>query len=132
MTTDTPHPMPQPWREDNGTIVLLGEKCSGCGKRFFPKVAFCDQCDGDTFEVTEIGARGNLYSFSEIHVAPKAFKTPYVVGYVDFGDDVRVFGQIDHPAAELDVDIAVKPVIGTIRTNADGTAVTGYRFCKEG
>ncbi len=132
MSTDTLHPAQQPWREKGGQIVMVGTQCEGCGKRFFPSVAFCDQCDGDAFKTMDIGSHGKLYSYSEIHVAPKAFETPYVVGYVDFGDDVRVFGQIAHQAAELELDITVRPVLGTIRKNPDGTSVTGYRFCKEG
>lgn len=131
MTTDASTPRPQPWRDDGGRITLIGGKCTGCGKRFFPDAAFCDRCDGDRFEPVDIGITGRLYSYSEIHVAPRAFNTPYVVGYVDFGDDVRVFGQIDNPASALSVDIPVTPVIGTIRIDADGAEITGYRFRKE-
>jgi len=127
MKDDIPSPE-QPWREDADGVLLIGRRCTGCGKRLFPAAEICDACDGEVFEPVELERHGTLYSFSEIHVAPKAFETPYVVGYVDFGSDLRVFGQIAAPAAALEVGCRVRPVIGPIRRRADGTIVQGYRF----
>lgn len=118
-------------KNSDGTVVLMGRRCTGCSKRFFPAVDFCDACDGDAFEAIELEPRGTLYSYSEIHVAPKYFPTPYVVGYVDFGPDLRVFGQIEDAASDLAVDCPVVPVLGPVRRTSDGEIIEGYRFRRE-
>jgi uncharacterized OB-fold protein len=61
-------------------------------------------------------------------VAPKGFPVPYVVGYVDLDDGVRLFGQVDGRASELSIDQNVVVVLGPIRTRNDGTQVVSYRF----
>ena len=125
-------PVPEhPWRQEADGLVLIGRRCQGCGKRFFPAVALCDSCEGEAFEPVEIERHGTLYSYSEIHVAPRAFPTPYVVGYVDFGDDLRVFGQIAGSAAELELGCRVRPVLGPVRHDAEGATIHGYRFERE-
>ena len=73
-----------------------------------------------------------MYTFSEVHVAPKVFTTPYVIGYVDLPEDVRVLGQVDHTAAELRLDEPVEVVLGVIRTSESGQSVISYKFRKIG
>jgi uncharacterized OB-fold protein len=81
-------------------------------------------------KVVTLSGLGTLYSFTEIHVAPRSFKPPYVVGYADLEEGVRVFAQIDHSAAELKVDEPVEACVGVIRTLEDGTEILGYKFRK--
>jgi len=75
---------------------------------------------------------GTLYSYSEVHVAPRVFTTPYVVGYVDLPEGVRVFAQVEHRAAELAPGERVEVTLGTIRTSDSGRAVISYKFRKSG
>jgi uncharacterized OB-fold protein len=61
-------------------------------------------------------------------VAPKGFPTPYAVGYVDLPEGVRLFGQIDAKAVELEVGEEVAVTLGPVRTDAGGQPVVSYKF----
>jgi uncharacterized OB-fold protein len=71
---------------------------------------------------------GTLYSFSTVHVAPKGFPTPYVIGYVDLPEDVRLFGQIEGATTGLEVGAAVEVVLGVVRVSEAGEPIIGYKF----
>jgi uncharacterized OB-fold protein len=118
------------WRSENGRVVLVGRRCKKCGKRSFSRTQYCDACRGDEFEAIDLGGSGKLYSFSEVHIAPPQFKTPYVIGYVDMADDIRVFGQVENCAADLKLDDPVEVVLGTVRLD-NGEPVQSYKFRKQ-
>jgi uncharacterized OB-fold protein len=119
------------WIEEGGKVFLLGSRCPNCGKHAFPQTTFCDQCGNSSgLETARLSGVGRLYSFTEVHVAPASLETPYVIGYVDFPEDVRVLGQLDHTADELRVGEPVEVALGVIRTSQDGRRVISYRFRK--
>ncbi len=121
-------PATQPWRLDGEALHLKGMVCTKCGTKAFPIREVCSACGCDKVEPVELSARGTLYSFSEVHVAPKGFATPYVVGYVDLDDGVRLFGQVEGTAAGLSIDQPVAVTLGAIRSRPDGTQVLSYKF----
>jgi uncharacterized OB-fold protein len=127
------YPSADCWVEEGGKVFLIGSRCPKCGKHTFPRRTVCDGCgtSGEQ-EPVRLSNTGSLYSFSEIHVAPKVFTTPYVIGYVDLPEDVRVFGQVEHPAAELRPDESVEMVLGVIRKLDSGQPVISYKFRKTG
>jgi uncharacterized OB-fold protein len=79
-------------------------------------------------ERVPLAGRGVLYSFSEVHIAPKDFKVPYLVGYVDFPNDVRVFAQLRGESQGFEIGDSVVPDIDVIRVQPDGTEVESYVF----
>jgi uncharacterized OB-fold protein len=122
-------PSGKPWREHDGKFHLLGMTCRNCGTKAFPAREICSGCGRDDgLSEAELSSEGTLYTFSEVHVAPKGFATPYVIGYVDLADGVRVLGQVDGTAADLCIGQNVSMHAGTIRKKADGTDVISYRF----
>ena len=130
-TAEPPAAGDQAWRRDGDSVVLVGQRCRRCGQMHFPKAAYCSACRAQDFEQAVLGSEGSLYSFAEVHVAPKNFTTPYIVGYVDLDGGLRVFGQIDGPADRLRLDGRVHVTWGRIRTDRDGRPVEGYRFRME-
>ena len=128
MTNDADTNPVATWRREGERVVLVGRKCQTCGKVAFSAAHYCDVCCGQSFAPAEIGSAGKLYSFSEIHIAPRAFKTPYVVGYVDMSETVRVFGQIENAAADLRPGARVEVTVGPVRTDDSGHAVESYKF----
>ncbi len=121
------------WEEEGGKVHLIGSRCPECGKVAFPRRTLCDRCGNDSgLEPVRLSNTGKLYSFSEVFVAPKAFSTPYVIGYVDLPEDVRLCGQVEHTAAELQVDEPVEVVLGVIRKTEDGRPVVSFKFRKSG
>lgn len=108
---------------------LKGMRCGACGTKAFPAREVCSQCAAQTgLESISLAPRGVLYSYSEVHVAPKDFPAPYVIGYVDLEDGVRVFGQIEGSASTLKPDQAVETSTGIVRVRANGTPVISYKF----
>lgn len=70
---------------------------------------------------------GTLYAFSTVHVAPAIWETPYVIGYVDLPEGVRVFGKVDG-SVPLKPDMTVRV---HLEEDADGAATdtgTGPRY----
>ena len=124
-------PESKPWKESNGEVRLIGMRCTVCGTHVFPAKEICHECGNEAgLEPALLSPTGTLYSFSEVHAKMKGFPSPYVVGYVDLENNVRVFGQVEHTAAELKVDEPVRIVLGPVKSNADGVPVIAYKFRK--
>lgn len=116
-------------RDRDGGVRLIASRCKKCGQHHLPKVAFCGSCRGTQFEDATLSASGNLYSFTVIHAPPAGYPEIYVVGYVDFPEQVRVFGQVradDRAALHCDMPVGVE--IATLKKLQDGSSVEGYRF----
>ena len=108
---------------------LHGSKCAHCGSVAFPPHPLCPGCGAQSGQDTvKLSPVGTLYTFSEIHIAPKGFATPYVVGYVDLPDGVRLFGQIEDQAADLRLGQQVAVTLGPVRSDTSGRMVISYRF----
>jgi uncharacterized OB-fold protein len=130
-------PAARPWTEEDGAVRLHGSRCGRCGGVAFPAHKACPSCGAESGQdAVLLSPTGTLYSFSEIHVAPKGFATPYVVGYVDLPESVRLFGQIEGRAAELRIGQQVAVVLGPVRADAGaggggavgGRTVISYKF----
>ncbi len=94
-----------------GYLRLCGAECSACGTRIFPAAPVCPTCNAEQLKPLALGATGTLYACSTVHVAPAAWQVPYVIGYVDLPEGVRVFGKIvgtDGAVAGLVPDLAVR------------------------
>ena len=128
--TDTAEyfPASQPWTERGDAVLLHGSKCGHCGTVAFPAHGLCPACGVDNGQArVELSPVGTLYTFSEIHIAPKGFATPYAVGYVDLPEGVRLFGQIEGRASDLTMGEHVAVTLGPVRADA-GRPVISYKF----
>lgn len=118
------------WRRGaDGHAELLAYRCSGCAAHYLPRVVICSSCGGQEFTIAPLANVGNLYAYTIVHVAPPGYPSPYAIGYVDFPEQVRVFGQISLEHADrLRCDIPVEIEVAVLRHDADGKPVEGYRF----
>lgn len=116
------------WRRREDGAQLLAGSCRECGSRAFGAGRYCHACGSDAIEREPVSRRGTLYAFTRIHVAPPGFTAPYVVGYVDFPEGLRVFGQLEVEPVPPAIGAPVEVVSGPIRLDADGEPVEGYRF----
>jgi uncharacterized protein len=122
-------PASRPWNEERGAVRLIGSKCTHCGVVAFPPHPSCPACGAESGQdAVQLSPVGTLYTFSEIHIAPKGFTTPYVVGYIDLPEGVRLFGQIEGRAADLRLGQQVVVTLGQVRTEASGGTVVSYKF----
>jgi uncharacterized OB-fold protein len=69
--------------------------------------------------------RGTLYSFTTSHVGPKAWDKPYMLGYVDLENGVRVFS---HLRGALKIGAVVELGIADIGKTEGGAPITTFVF----
>ena len=70
---------------DNQVPALLANRCTNCGKTFFPKRPLCPYCfDKGEMEEIKLDRRGIIYACTVIHRnSPTGIIAPYAYGYVD-------------------------------------------------
>ena len=98
---------------------LMGAKCEECGQLLVPPKPMCTNCFSKALSWKELPTRGELLTYTVIHVAPKRFEslTPYIVGVVKFEEGAQLPGMIKnvasnaiHVGMNLSVDFAKEPV----------------------
>ena len=77
---------------------LMATKCNKCGTIQLPPKPACTNCFSKDLKWTEIKPKGQLLTYTVIHVAPKQFETltPYPVGIVKLEDGPQLLGMIQH------------------------------------
>lgn len=115
-----------------GKPRLLGNKCSSCGKVFFPKRAICPNCfTDDTLTEFELSSKGKIHTYTIVHYpSPAGVEAPYAYGYIDLPEsNVRVFSLFTECDPEkLQIGMDVELAIEKLRTDKDGTEIMGYKF----
>ncbi|BBO80983.1 hypothetical protein DSCO28_15490 [Desulfosarcina ovata subsp. sediminis] len=115
---------------DGSAPCLKGWRCKNCGQLDFPKLDTCPNCWGTEYEMVPLSRTGTLYSFTDIFIGAPGLKTPYIIGYVDMPEDLRIFAQLDGEVGSFACGDAVEVTTGEIGTNRDGLPITGYKFKK--
>jgi uncharacterized OB-fold protein len=98
-----------PFREgvfDLEPFALRGVHCAA-GHSTFPVRPFCATCKSDQLEAVALSGRGLLHTFTVVRQAPSGVPVPYVLGYVDLPEGVRLMSRIE-------ADPGVEPTIGAV------------------
>ncbi|MEP9349447.1 OB-fold domain-containing protein [Xanthobacter sp. KR7-225] len=111
-----------------GAPRLVGGQCRACGARSFPRAAVCTDCLALDVDPVELACEGKLYSYSVVHQAPKGWDVPYVLGYVDLPDGLRVLAHIDAPAGAVAIGQRVRLALGVVGADAGGAPLSTYTF----
>lgn len=112
----------------SGDACLVGSHCADCGTHVFPPVTVCPECMSENVSDTDLATEGTLYSWSVVHVAPKGWNVPYIAGYVDLPNEVRVFAHITGAESDkLSMDMPVS-LTTAILGDDDGAPVESYAF----
>lgn len=114
--------------EADGTGHLLGSRCSNCGSHFFPVRQACAGCLGTDLETVRFSTEGTLYTYTVIRQSTPAFEVPYLLGYVDLPEGVRVMGQLTGTESDIRIGSRMRLVAEPFGTDADGNELLGYRF----
>jgi len=111
-------------------FTLEGSRCERCGGLYFPPRDVCPEClDDGVIAPAPLSRHGTLYSFSIVHAAPKGFRGPYAIGYVDLPENVRVLAQIvDWEDVTLRSGMTMEVDYAVIGENPDGSAKESYVF----
>jgi len=117
---------------DGERPALKGNRCTQCGKSFFPKRAVCPVCfvSGHMEEI-ELDRQGIIYASTVVRVrSPTGIKAPYAYGYVDLPENqLRVFALFTgaDPGSFVPgrkVEVVLEP----IGKDTEGNTVIGYKF----
>jgi uncharacterized OB-fold protein len=113
---------------------LIGGRCRSCALATFPKCRTCPRCR--KFEEQDevlLGPGGRLYTYAVVLQAPAQFPTPYVIGYVDLDEGVRVFTQIEvDDAADLRLGQRMELTLGEMLAGPSQSPRLVYRFRSAG
>jgi uncharacterized OB-fold protein len=112
---------------------VVGSRCPSCGARYFPSRQVCSRCLASDLETVPLSDVGTLYTYTVVRQAAPGFEVPYILGYVDLPEDVRLLGQvagIEPEAVRLGMrlHLSVEP----FGEDEDGRTVMGFRFRPEG
>ncbi len=77
-----------------GAARMLVAACAECSLLCVPRLLRCSRCGSARFAPSLLDPAGVLYAFSEVAVAPRGWKVPYLVGYVDLHAGVRLFARL--------------------------------------
>lgn len=120
---------PDCWRSEGERAALIAYRCDRCDTSYLPKAMTCVRCGGRSFVPQRLSPTGTLYTYSIVHGAGGVWPDTYAVGYVDFPEGVRVFGQIRETSPDaLHVGATVGAEPAVLYRRKDGTAVSCYRF----
>jgi uncharacterized OB-fold protein len=112
----------------DGRSKLCGSRCRGCARITFPPAPVCSGCGSEAVEPVPLSERGTLYTYSVLHVGARGWPAPYVLGYVDLPEGVRVFSHIDAPPGELRMDMPVTLQLREPVKNPEGQEVLAFTF----
>ncbi len=113
----------------DGSGNLLGSHCLSCGAHFFPIREVCSGCLSHDLETVGFSTSGTLYTYSVVRQSTPAFEVPYVLGYVDFPEGVRIMGQISGcEVDEIRIGMPMVLALEPFGEDEDGNPLTGYRF----
>ena len=117
---------------------LIGGKCAQCAAVTFPAWSSCARCGSTEVEQHLLPRRGTLWTFTTQDFLPKEpyasgetneTFTPYGIGMVQLGDEVRVEARLTESDPEkLAIGMEMELVILPFRTDPDGTVVMVYAF----
>ncbi len=108
--------------DDQGTAFLIGGRCSACGAEMFPAAPVCSACMSEDIVRVRMPRKGTLYAFSTVHVAPKKWRLPMTIGYVDLPNGARVFTHL--AGNDLAIGDTVEVGIGVVGADRDGSIET--------
>jgi benzoylsuccinyl-CoA thiolase BbsA subunit len=116
--------------EDGSPPYLKGYRCKKCGQLDFPKLTPCPKCWGEESEMVPLSRKGILYSYADIYIPQPGMKPPYIIGYIDLPENIRIFATLEGEVESFKCDEEVELTVGPIRLNQDGEPIISYKFKK--
>jgi uncharacterized OB-fold protein len=117
------------FRESPQGVSLIGTKCKSCGMSFFPPKQICIRCHHEDVEEFELSKNGKLFTYTKVFIPSKHFNPPYVIGYIDLPEGIRIFSQVqDWEKCDLELGMEMEMTIDTLWESHDGTKIIGYKF----
>jgi uncharacterized protein len=124
------------WPQENPQ--LIGARCGACGATTWPKQDHCPRCSGPNMTELLLPRRGTLVAWTTQGFLPKQpyaggetaeTFTPFGIGLVQLGDDVRVEVRLtESDPAKLAFGMDVELVFVPFYTDEDGNEIVIWAF----
>jgi len=120
------------WRMRDRYYSILGNKCTGCGKQYYPPLNVCRECGSTEFKETQMPKTGTLLSYTMQKESLPGFEDqePMLFGLLKLENGVRIVAQlVDVQYESLRHGTKLRAVFRRIRTNGEsGQIFYGYKF----
>lgn len=114
-------------RDDSGWC-LVGVACASCEAATFPSTPCCPLCGATDLRPEVMPAYGRIHAVTTIRVAPPGFDPPYLVGWVDFDNGVRVFGRVITRGESMPAVGDTVVVVPSLQCRDDTGALASHAF----
>lgn len=124
-------------RDTDGGVRLVGGRCRDCSLVSFPRAEGCARCGGDEIGEHLLSDVGTIWTWTTQGFLPKRPYTgpgtpqdftPYVLGYVELDDGIRIEARIDAAPDEVVIGQEVRLVAAPHAKDADGAEVLMFAF----
>lgn len=118
--------------KDGGEPFLKGYRCKQCNKLWFPMVKYCmdPNCWSEDLEAVPLSRKGKIYTCVDIYIGAPGFETPYVWGYVDLPDGIRIPTTFEGEIKSFNIGDEVEIFAAPIRKNRVGEDIISWKFRK--
>ena len=89
---------------------VVGTKCKGCGRIFFPPKIDCPKCLKSDTEWLEISGTGKLITYTKVNYGPVGFesKAPYILGVAQFDEGIQIMAALSKEIEESDITVGME------------------------
>lgn len=116
-----------PWRLKESRYTFTGTGCGACGNKHMPPRKVCE-CGNDNLLPFKFSGLGEIISFTEIHVAPAGYKSPYNIALIKL-DEGPVISGIVVDREGLEIGRRVRGVFRRLYTDGEeGILTYGFKF----
>lgn len=120
------------WRMRDRYYDLLGNKCSNCGKEYFPAVSICRKCGSTNMQDHRMPKGGRLLSYTMQKETLPGFEDqePMMFGLVELENGVNLVAQIVDASYEtLKPGQKLRIVFRRVKSDGEsGQIYYGYKF----
>jgi uncharacterized OB-fold protein len=111
---------------------LLGSRCQSCGEVFYPRRHVCARCLHEGTDDLELGPRGELYTWTYVHVPLFAKRnakvSAYGVGQIDLPEGPRVQAVLVGGPDDFRIGMELELELEVLGEDKDGNDIVIYRF----
>ncbi len=122
---------PELFKETDDGVFLVGQKCKSCGHIAYPRKRVCPECFSEDLEEHLLSRKGTLHTYCCTYLGVPHLEGPYVNGYVDLPEKIRLFALItgcDPEGKDLEFDMPVEMVTDVLMQDEDGEDLYTFKF----